>query len=276
MLSRAKSYLKRRWIQFYHRYGFINRKPLFILGNQKSGTTAIANLFSQSTNQSLFTDGFCLSDQQMVCDLLAGNISLANYVSRYRYFFAHKIIKEPDIAFLLPQLQSLFPHARYIFIIRRPEDNIRSILDRLKIPGNLENIQNADLTELNKAWGWEIVLDGQLFNTKGSNYIETLALRWNAFANIYLQNKSKFYLIRYEDFVVNKKAVIEKAAEYFHMDIHVDIQNLVNVQFQSKGANRNVPPLQFFGEKNLHMITSLCHDHYQQVYQNRNSESSPL
>ena len=37
-------------------FSIVNPKPLFILGNQKSGTTVIANLLSQATSKSLTSD----------------------------------------------------------------------------------------------------------------------------------------------------------------------------------------------------------------------------
>ena len=234
----------------------MNTCPILVTGNQKTGSTAIAALLGKATDQSVQLDVFYGLKENAEEKILMGRLQFAQFVHHYQYLFTSDIIKEPGFIFYWPQVQSFFPDSRSICIIRDPRDNIRSILNRLNLPGNLERLDEDQLNTLpNRTW--RAIVDGELFHSKGANYIESLALRWNRAASIYEQYSQRFILIRYEDFKTNKAEAIYELAAALNLTVTQDISDSVNVQYQSKG-NSEVDWLEFFGPKNLSLIETTC------------------
>ena len=126
----------------------IKPDPLFILGNPKSGTTVIANLLSKATKQTLTSDIKSVinhSTLQLDFNLLSFN----NFIKQHKYKFSKEIIKEPFLSFYTEELINSFPNSKIVWIVRNPYQNIRSILNRLKIPGNLQEIKFNLILNLN-------------------------------------------------------------------------------------------------------------------------------
>ncbi|RME38856.1 MAG: hypothetical protein D6788_06610, partial [Planctomycetota bacterium] len=109
--------------------------PVIVLGNQKSGTTVIAALLAESAGCAVTLDIFFRFRRPVLARLLTGRDSLDRFIRRHPYWFSHPIIKEPSLTFFHDDLRRLFPSARFVFIVRDPRDNIRSILNRLRLPG---------------------------------------------------------------------------------------------------------------------------------------------
>jgi hypothetical protein len=194
--------------------------------------------------------------------LHGGKLALRDFVLSTRLSFARDIVKEPLLTFLYDQLVGLFPSARFMMILRDPRDNIRSILDRLKVPGFLEHIDPYDFSEINPVW--RRVIDGSLIGLKGANYIEMLAVRWNKAVDIYLENANNITLIRYEDFLNDKVGAINQLALQLGYDAVNDISGKVDIQFQPPG-NRDVRWQEFFGTANLDRINLICGERMQRV-----------
>ncbi len=95
-------------------------------------------------------------------------------------------------------------------VIRDPRDNIRSILNRLKISGSLADIPAGERARLSRAW--ELIIDGRWLGLDGGNYIEMLAQRWNYIADLYLANPDGMILVKYEDFSMNKIGKLHELA----------------------------------------------------------------
>ena len=122
-------------------FTIVNSKPLFILGNQKSGTTVIANLLSQATSKSLTSDfQSAISHKTLQLELDFHLLKFSDFIQDYKYEFSKDIIKEPFLSYYIDELINEFPKAKFVLIIRSPFQNIRSILNRLIVPGNLEKI----------------------------------------------------------------------------------------------------------------------------------------
>lgn len=64
-------------------------------------------------------------------------------------------------------------------------------------------------------------------------------------------------MIRYEDFVKEKKTAIDSPASELGLNICEDITEHVDAQYQKKG-NKNSSPYDVFGENNLQMIQEIC------------------
>lgn len=231
-----------------------NPNPLFVLGNQKSGTTAIAALLAYATKHTVTLD---IEDMEGYTNLALhqGQLTFEEFIQRNRYDFSKQIIKEPWLTFYFEELQKFFPKSRYIFIIRNPKDNIRSILNRLNIPGNLETIPEEQWQKIKTVW--QLILKGEWMGIPGQNYIETLAYRWNRAVDVYLKNKHDMILIKYEDFLKDKENCIIELAHSLKLPVVQGITHLTEKQFQPAG-DQTVPLKHFFGEKNLNRIEAIC------------------
>lgn len=249
-----KKFRSKVWQSLLFRLAKVNDTPLIVLGNQKSGTTAIAALLAEYTGFSITLDLPNIWGTTVI-KIYAGDVAFADFVGCNTYYFSKDIIKEPELTFLYSQVKEFFYQAKYLMIVRDPRDNIRSILNRLKIRGDMEDIGSNIFSTLPP--GWQIVINGQWLGLHGETYIEMLAERWNYAADVYLQHSQDVVLIRYEDFVSDKVRAIERLAHQLGMAQANDISDKVNIQYQPKG-DHSVSWEEFFGEKNLLRIEHIC------------------
>lgn len=242
------------------RRAVICESPTFILGAPKSGTTAIAQLLSRATGQALTSDfQRAISRPSLQAELACRLISFDEFVEQYRLEFSRPLIKEPFLSFHLDDLRRRFPAARFVGIVRNPFQNIRSILNRLRVPGDLERLDFEEWEELRKVRAWRMSLQSELIGRPTSSYIEAMAYRWAFACRALLENPSSVICIRYEDFLVDKKAFIERLAEQLNLTVVNDIADSVDVQFQRKG-DRGVDVNAFFGEANYARIQRITGD----------------
>jgi len=254
---RGKAVIKQRWsVRLPIRTG-INLSPVIVLGNQKSGTSAIAHLIADYAGLSKTVDIPELY-WPTTGSLLSGELSLADFVKRYRFRFSAELIKDPNLTFIYDPLKELYQEGRFLFIVRDPRDNIRSILNRMGLPGNLERIQidNFKLEPDVKRY-WLPILEAKIMRFDKDHYIQTLAARWNHMVDVYLRNKTDIILIRYEDFTADKIGIIEEVAERLGLERKRDITDRVDVQYQPSGL-KDVSWPDFFGKTNLSYIEELC------------------
>ncbi|MEM9219189.1 MAG: sulfotransferase [Cyanobacteria bacterium P01_F01_bin.150] len=235
----------------------INSNPILVFGNQKAGTSAIAALLGEATGLSYTIDIFCLYTG-LEEQILKGQHSFDKVLNLGKYYFSRDIIKDPGFTFLYDHLASRFPTARRVFIFRDPRQNIRSILNRLDLPGHLDTLSADQWQRIQRQFsGWYPVLDGNLAGHKGETYIETLALRCKKIIQIYLKYQTDVIPIYYEDFRQDKVGSINQLADRLGLPITQNIDHVKDRQFQPKG-NANVSLNAFFGEKNLHVIEEIC------------------
>lgn len=233
-------------------------ESIVVLGNQKTGSTAIAALLADATEQSVTLDlQRAIQDVGWQLCVKFGVTKFEEVAHRYKEDFSRTIIKEPSLTYFYEEMAGLMPNAKFVFIHRNPYQNIRSVLNRLKIPGNLHDIEHDDWPELIKTPVWRLALDSSWLGRPKGSYIEGMAHRWDVAARTYLDAKDDFISIRYEQFVQNKKVAIENLAHQLGVKVQKDISASVDVQHQPKG-NRGISPIEFFGEGNLEIIRSIC------------------
>ncbi|WP_417566824.1 sulfotransferase family protein [Marinobacter sp.] len=229
---------------------------VIVAGMPKSGTTAIASLLAKAANVEVCSDPFHQLDSKGVSfreALFSGALPLESLWRQHRSVFGGTVLKDPNFPLFLGELKQLLPEAQFVFIVREPRDNIRSILSRLNIPGN-----PADGNPLlgNVTGTWSRVLNGTAPDMPGSDYLEKMAWRWRISAERYLENQEGVHLIRYEDFRKDKQGRIEKLAGKLGFDCLKDISPYVDVQFQPKGKMpSNLEG--FFGKENLKRIDEI-------------------
>jgi hypothetical protein len=159
---------------------------------------------------------------------------------------------------LVRDLDEQFPNARYVFVVRDPRHNIRSILNRVGVAGDLEELDEAALAERVQNWaGWRTVLRGDWLGIPYRDPIGALCGRWNLMTDILEANRTRFVPIRYEDFVADKVAAIRSLADAVGLEARRDIGADVDRQYQAPG-DRSTTLLEFFGAANLARIDALC------------------
>lgn len=227
-----------------------------VAGMQKSGTTAIAKLLGAATKESVCSDPFYKLSQRNVDfrkEIYGGQLPLKTLWRRHRSVFSGTIIKDPNFSLFIPQIREMLPDAKIVFVMRDPRDTIRSILNRLDLPGNPESV-DLDLLEIPSTW--RKVLQGQNPAIQGKNYVEILAKRWVMCARACIDNQDFCIMIRYEDFKNNKSNTIFELAKQLGYSSFYDIEHLVDVQYQPKG-NSEVKWGDFFGKEYLAVIDNV-------------------
>ncbi len=225
-------------------FRFSNIDPIVVLGNQKSGTSAIASLLSSATGLSCVIDipeFWGRSFQQMH----RHQQDIKSTVRKCHRAFRCRVIKEPNFTFLYPQLKSLLPRSKFVFVVRDPAENLRSIAERLTL--SAEDLSNHIRVTDSFAEGWRGVFDDSYLyrcDVERLTCGQILALRWRLAAQVYLQQPNDFFLIRYKDFVANKVSTIERLAGLLSQPVVNDISALVNVPFQAAGARKLQLPAQ--------------------------------
>lgn len=260
-LKRKLDYIKnsdynRRKLKLINRIK--NERKLIILGNQKTGSTAIAALIAERSGQTAMLDiKDALQDASWQIAHKYKVAEFSDFIFKYRADFEKKILKEPSLTFFTEELFQYFPNSDYLFIARNPFDNIRSILNRLNIPGNLSDIVFSDWEELKNYPTWRLALNSMWLGEPKGNYIEALAYRWNVASSVYIKHQQKMLLLRYEDFKADKVGSVDSVCEYFNFQIVNDISKLKDHQYQGKGMNQ-ADPIDFFGTDNFEKIRNIC------------------
>ena len=232
----------------------VNPQPLFIFGNQKSGTTAVAALLAEATGVSVTLD-FAGAWGRHAQALIRGKTPDTQFVRTNAWAFSAGIIKEPNLTFAAPRLLEHFKLKRAIFVVREPCANIRSILARLKLPGDRETLTQSEWRRIGPEW--RMILLGQDIGFENDHYVEALALRWKRAAEIYGQLRSQLRLVRYEDFNADKTGSILALARDFSLPVTADITPSLDREFQPRAA-AEWNALKFFGQQNLERIARIC------------------
>ncbi len=236
------------------RFAKVNYTPIIVLGNQKSGTSAIAHLLADFGGLTKTIDIPPLWSSNTV-KIMRRQRSLSDIVRLHRFFFSTELIKEPNMVFFLDQVLEIFPGAKYIFVVRDPRDNIRSILNRMKTPGSLKEIDSQRLKNLP---GYRIMLDAGIWGIDDTvNYVGMLAHRWNKAVDHYVHYQNQIVLAKYEDFFINKYEFIRHLASRLGITEKADITDKLDIQYQPRG-DRDVPWEVFFGMDNLALIEHIC------------------
>lgn len=231
--------------------------PVFVLGNQKSGTTAIAALLANCIGEKFISD-VLHSNKLQLKDVLNEGPSFAALVSNHSESFKGVVVKDNDFTFVHPALARAFPDARFVFIVRDPRQNIRSVLNRLTLPGNLESLSQEQYTHLStKLPGWHTIVTGSSFGPETGHYIDVLADRWVRANQVYLDASDRMTLVRYEDFDAAKRPAIEALAAELGFTAVNDISKKQDRQYQPLG-DRSIAPGTFFGQANLERLERRC------------------
>lgn len=228
--------------------------PVLIVGNQKSGTSAIAALLALATGSSVAIDLIGELIKPTTPAVMSGDLSLDAFLKHNDVDFAKKVVKDCHMTFIVEEVMRRLPDPQTIFVVRDPRANVRSILNRVGLGGDSSTIPSDVWGSLGP--GWRLVLDGTWLNIEG-DLITQLAERWNRIADVYLHRTLPMSLVRYEDFSQDKPGVIKSLARAVGLEVVADVEPQMDRQFQPAG-DREVSWLEFFGANNLARIEELC------------------
>ncbi|HUJ04028.1 MAG TPA: hypothetical protein VLW75_10345 [Rhizomicrobium sp.] len=229
-----------------------NPAPLFVFGNQKSGTTAIAGLLAAATGQRLVSD-FAGAKEPYIGKLLREETAISDYVRRNAWAFSLPVVKDPSLTFVAPQLMEYFGQARAAFVVRDPWANIRSILVRLELRGDTDRLVRTGTRRINRTW--QCILAGSDLGLAERHFVSVLARRWTLAAQ--LSATPGCEVVRYEDFNAAKTATIESLAGRLGLAAIHDITSIADKPFQPSGDDGS-DLAQFFGPANLKRISGIC------------------
>ncbi len=217
-----------------------------ILGFQKSGTTAIAFLFSEATKMSLAAElKTAMLYPDLYQDVFEGKIDFDTFVNKNKIDFSFDILKEGFLNYFAKELVQKFPNTKFAFIVRDPFQAIRSISNRLHVqPGmSLEEIKpNISPT-------WYLLLSGIPLKpeNRSDDYVTNLARLWVLSNDKYEEVKDDCMFISYEDFNKNKAGVIKQMCTEMGFEYKQDISALVDVNYNIKGKAK-INLADFFGD----------------------------
>ena len=253
--QQSKHLVERKFAEvFMQDKELVNR--CFVTGNQKSGTSAIAALVAMAAGKSHCIDIF-VKMGFIERDLLDGGCTFESFLKRAKIYFNKDIIKEPEFIFFLDELDQFYPGQRYVNVIRSPFDNIRSILNRLSLTAN-------DAAKIKEGKHfifdyplWNLIVDTKRMPYVGDNLFELLVSRWNYAVNVRPPKTAiQFESVRYEDFMIDKKAFVNQLCSDLGFDVRLDIAKYVDVSFQPKGTP--VLKEQFFSFEQIDYIYENC------------------
>lgn len=230
---------------------------IVVHGMPKSGTTALAMLLGAAAELRVSSDPFHQLDRRGVefrDALYEGRLSVSALVKDHPGVFRAGLVKDPNFIFLLDQVIDVFPRAGHIVILRDPRDNIRSILNRLKLPGD-PAAATPGLPGVGETW--RRALEGRTPAVPGEDYVERLAHRWRLAAEALVARSADLIGVRYEAFNGAKEATIRRLLDQVGLEARTDITPLLDRQFQPKG-DRSVSWDGFFGAAGLDRIERIC------------------
>ena len=232
------------------------RPRVFVTGMPKSGTTAIVKLMGIASAEKIVSDPFHLLDKRGVRfrdALFAGETSVPQLMRRYPSVFRGTILKDPNFIFFADAIAKAYPDAHWVFTVRDPRDNLRSVLNRLGLPGKAHEIE-LEKREIGDTW--RRVLEGRTPEIRGKDPIHRLAQRWVMMAEIALASE-RMTLSRYEQFNADKQAAIAGLCDATGLRNAHSIAAYMDTQFQPRG-DRDAVWEEFFGPPELAMILDIC------------------
>jgi hypothetical protein len=245
-LYRIKRQLEKKWENYKRKKVKPNKNALWIFGMQKSGTSAIAALLAHRAGKTVTIDTPLLWTPY-IQQLKSGKLLLSDHINSNPYDFSKDIIKEPNATFIFKEVKLNFKLDKYVVIIRNPLDTIRSILNRLNLPGDKSSI---NINHVDPKWRF-------FFKNKGVNYIDDLCDAWNlAYSNDEMIYGENCITVKYEDFNNNKSVFIDDLIFQLNLESLNSIEKIKNKDFQPKGMSEI--NLEIFFGANYSIIENKC------------------
>lgn len=260
-LLRQINHLSRRLIGSFGSTG--SSPDIILTGNQKSGTSAIAALLSEAVGHPATIDVFPKMGMRQFSSTINGQTSFKGFAENAKLYLSSSIVKDPDFAFFLPELFELYPEASYVFIVRNPHDNIRSILNRISSAKSSEEVCFNDISATSRSSPlWGMMFDKDLMPYEVDGIVRTLAHRWNYTYQLMARHQDNLLIVSYEDFLKDKEEYIRKLAwKLGYSELH-SISHIVDKQYQPKGHSRRK---HYFSRSHREQIENICGNYADRV-----------
>lgn len=229
--------------------------PVLVFGNQKSGTSAIAGMLAEVTRVPAAIDLVREYQSPSYPDVVRGARSARWFIRRNRLEFSRGIVKEPNFLVMWKQLLAELPDSPRILVVRDPRDNLRSILDRLELPGDRDELTREERGA--NGPGWSLYLDGRWLGIDSDHYVEVMAHRWNLGYRFLEENRDRVVLVRYEDFLLDKEGTLAGLAARVGLPVRRPLGAAAEHQYQPRGSRRRGWH-EVFGKANLARIERIC------------------
>lgn len=234
-----------------------NPNPILVVGNQKSGTSAVAGLLAKASNKSVAIDLIGELIRPTVPKVVSGEWPVSEFLHHNNVDFTRGIIKDCHMTLIVDKVVEHIPGARVVYVVRDPRDNIRSIFNRLGMDGKANAVPPNVWRTLGP--GWRLVLDGHWLEIDTDDPIVALSERWNRMTDVYLSQTIRMTLVRFEDFSIDRSGYIEQLASLLDLPPAADITRYVDTPFQPPG-DRRISLEAFFGAENVARIENICGD----------------
>jgi hypothetical protein len=239
----------------------VNPDAIHVFGCQKSGTSAVAQLTAMAGGLSATVD-IPTMWRTPVTDIVRGEATVKDFVETHRPYFSRELVKEPGLAPILDQVAGQIGLRKVVFVVRNPLTNVRSILQRRGVVGDRPELQAEEVAAMLKGnWHWaydwpHVYRPEAKFWSEGRHYVEGLGTLWSSCVAA-MQRAEKMgvevHVVRYEDFVKDKRGTVEGILAEFGRPVRQDVSAHVDVRFQPKG-DHSVSVEDFFGATNLAML----------------------
>lgn len=236
----------------------VNPDAIHVFGCQKSGTSAVAQLTAMAGGLSATVDIPTIW-RTPVSDIVRGEASVKGLVEAHRPYFSRELVKEPGLAPILDEVAGHIGLQKVVFVVRNPTTNVRSILQRRGVAGDLPELRVEDVAAMLKGnWHWtydwpHVYRPQAKFWSEGRHYVEGLGALWSscvAAMERAEKNGVEVHVVRYEDFVKDKRGTVERILAEFGRPVRQDVSAHVDVRFQPKG-DHSISVEDFFGADNL-------------------------
>lgn len=226
------------------------------MGNPKSGTTAVAAFVARRSGLQVTHEVPYLFGAKLI-EVRRGNLSFGRVVARNRRAFSRPIIKHATLSLIDREVMAYFPGARFLMVVRDPRASVRSTLDRLGLPGDLQSLPSEAIASVPTAW--QETLDPASADLPDGNYVETLARRWCLGVAPCLLNPERYVVARYEDVMAKGLGEIDRVVAELGIALPHDAEEPHwGEGLQPRGANRDTSWHEFFGQTNLAAINHVC------------------
>lgn len=229
------------------------KRPVIVVGMHRSGTSLVSNILHQSginmgvdqehngeskpflhVNQEVLRkrgyDWLSVEQDEFSCPYSAeelygyhlhlnSNYLKYGYLSRLLLFFHGRRwgFKDPRICFTLPMWLKLYPKAVVIFVTRRPEAVVDSLMRRNKVEGEVYDERLNDVSFCQNLWK-----------------------RYNQAALYHLSNiqSNRLFKLRYEDLVADS-SIKQQLAEFLNVslanvEIHPDQGQSISLNWEEE------------------------------------------
>ncbi|MAC16943.1 MAG: hypothetical protein CMC97_01400 [Flavobacteriales bacterium] len=239
----------------------VNPDAIYVFGCQKSGTSAVAQLTAMAGGLSATVDIPTIW-RTPVSDIVKGQSAVKDLVEIHRPYFSRELVKEPGLTPILEHVAAHVGLRKVVFVVRDPFTNVRSMLQRRGLEGNRPELAAEEFAAMMKGnwhwtYDWPYAYRPQAkFWSEGRHYVEGLGFLWSSCVAAMQraeENGVKVHVVRYEDFVKDKRGTVERILADFGRPVRQDVSAHVDVRFQPKG-DHSISVEDFFGAANSAML----------------------